>query len=178
MNIVSVAPRIVRIVFLVSASLLCAAAHTQEANLPGVFTNPNQSETPIKSAIEAGALQFGFLARPIARNRLKKINPNITRVAIDKSGDEFTITLGKSTPSAARPGGPAVKWTKDDETYDVSLAWQGSTLVQTFVAPDGTRVNRYRLAQDGQSLEVQISFSSRMLKAPISYTLTFARSAP
>jgi hypothetical protein len=159
-----------------ACGLICnRAVQAQDANLAGVFTNPNQSEEPIKQAIESGASQFGFLARPIARSRLKKINPNITRVEIEDSGGAFTITLGQSKPSAARPGGPSVKWTKDDETYDVSLAWHGTTLVQTFVAPDGTRINRYTLSADGHSLAVQIAFSSRMLKRPVSYTLNFKR---
>lgn len=161
----------------IGALFISVNVSAQEARLPGTYVNLNQSEEPIKAAVEAGASQFVFLVRPIARSRLKKTNPNITRAVITQSGEDLTITLGISKPSTGRPGGASTKWSRDDETFDVSLAWQGNALVQTFVAPDGRRINRYMLSPDGETLSLQITLSSDMLKQPVSYTLTFKRAS-
>lgn len=160
---------------LVSALLTSATLHAQDARLQGVFVNPTQSGRPIKKAVEEGAAQFSFLMRPIARSRLQKTNPNINRVEIVRSSEEFTITLGISKPSTARPDGPAIKWSRDDEVFDLALAWEGMTLAQSFTAPDGKRSNRYTLSPDGNSLSLEITLTSDMLKKPVKYTLSFIR---
>jgi hypothetical protein len=143
-------------VLIIISALLISVAHAQDARLQGVFVNATQSEQPIKKAVDEGAAQINFLLRPIARSRLKKTNPNITRVAIARAGDDITIALGTSKPSTARPGGPTIKWS-------------------TFIAPDGKRVNRYTLSSDGNTLSLEIALTSDMLKKPVEYTLAFVR---
>jgi len=162
---------------IVTALLISTAAHAQDARLQGVFVNPTQSEQPIKRAVDEGAAQINFLLRPIARSRLKKTNPNITRVEIVRSGEEVTLHLGTSKPATARPGGTTVKWSRDDEEFDLALTWEGTTLAQAFTAPDGKRVNRYTLSPDGNTLSLEITLTSDMLKKPVKYTLTFKREA-
>jgi hypothetical protein len=153
-------------------------AQAQDARLQGVFVNPTQSPQPIKTAIDSAAAEFNFLTRPIARSRLTKTNPNVTRVEILRTAEDITIKLGTSKPATARPGGAAVKWSRDDEEFDLALAWEGTTLAQSFSAPDGKRVNRYTLSSDGNTLLLDITITSAQLKKPMQYTLTFKREAP
>jgi hypothetical protein len=160
---------------LTTTLVISTVSLADDTRLHGVFVNPTQSEQPIKVAIEEGAAQVNFLVRPIARSRLKKTNPNVTRVAISRSGDDITIQLGTSKPSTARPGGPTVKWSRDDEEFDLVLNWEGTTLGQSFAAPDGKRINRYTLSADGKTLSVDVTVISDRLKNPVKYSLVFTR---
>jgi hypothetical protein len=153
------------------------SAGAQDARLQGVFVNPTQSELPIKTAIDGAAKEFNFLLRPIARSRLNRTNPNITRVAITRIGDDITIQVGKSKPATARPNGTPVKWSRDNEEFDLALAWEGMTLMQSFSAPDGKRCDRYTLSPDGNSLALEVTITSEDLKKPMKYSLVFKRDA-
>jgi hypothetical protein len=159
-------------------ALLSIRVAAQDVRLQGVFANATQSNQPIKQAIDGAAAEFNFLTRPIARSRLTQTNPNVTRVEIVRVDDDITIQLGTRKPATARPGGAAVKWMRDDdEVFDLSLAWEGTTLVQSFSAPDGQRVNRYMLSSDGNTLTLDVTVMSERLKKPMKYTLTFIREA-
>ena len=150
-------------------------AGAQDARLQGVFVNPTQSDQPIKTAIDAAAKEFNFLLRPIARSRLTKTNPNITRVAIMRVDDDITIQVGTSKPATARANGPTTKWSRNDEEFDLAIAWEGKTLVQSFSAPDGKRYDRYTLSPDGNSLSLEVTITGQDLKKPVQYALAFKR---
>jgi len=141
----------------------------------GVFVNPAQSEEPIESAIEAATKDFNFLARPIARSRLKNVSPVIKRVEIRRIGPSYVITLGTASPTTTVPGGPSVQWNSDDgDVLDVSTEWQDGILVQIFVAQDGKRFNRYTVAPDG-TLVMDVTLTSPELQQPLRYQQTFQR---
>jgi len=159
----------------ITVMLVSATTRAEDARLPGVFVNTAQSEQPIRTAIDTAAAEFNFLTRPIARSRVKKTNPSISRVDIARTGDDITIQLGSSKPSTTRPDSPAVKWSRDDQVFDLTLSWEDTTLTQSFVAPDGKRINRYRLSADGNTLSLEVTIISDQLKKPMRYTLTFAR---
>jgi hypothetical protein len=151
-------------------------ANADDLRLQGVFVNTAQTEEPIKSAIEAAVKDFNFVARPIARGRLKRANPFFKRVAIERRGNSLTIVAGASKPTTTEPDHAPIKWTRDDgEVFDVSTVWQGATLIQTFASRDGTRVNRYALSSDGVTLTMQVAVSGPELAKPVQYQLSFRR---
>lgn len=151
-------------------------AVADDTRLLGAFVNRAPSEKIIAAAIDPAVADFNFIARPIARSRLKKSNPMIMRVAIAQSGADLVITLGTQKPTTATPGGPTVKWTRDDgEVLDVAFAWEGATLVQSFKAEDGIRYNRYALSPDGDTLTIDVLLTSDQLKKPVKYQLTLVR---
>jgi hypothetical protein len=153
-----------------------SVANADDAALQGVFANPAQTDETIKPAIEVAVKDFNFISRPIARSRLKKANTVIKRVEVGRAGKAVTITLGTGNPTVTEPGAAPVKWKRNDgEVFDVSTEWQGATLVQSFVAEDGKRVNRYTLSPDGATLTMQVTISSEQLKAPVQYQLSFKR---
>jgi len=164
--------KIIGVSWLLAANQLALA---QNADLQGVFVNPTQSEAGIKAAIDSATQEFSFIARPIARSRLKKHSPAIKRVEIAQ-GQAISIKLGGTKPSQHTPGQPPVKWRRDDgEVFDVTMEWQGAVLVQTFVSPEGQRVNRYFLSADGKALSMEVTLSGPQLSRAVRYTLTYLR---
>jgi hypothetical protein len=151
-------------------------ARAEDARLIGVFVNRTPTDKYIKDAIDRSVASFNFVARPVARSRLKKSNPVITRAEFSRDSTNVVVRLGTQKPSAASPGGSTVKWTRDDgEVLDVGFSWDGATLVQSFKAEDGMRYNRYSLAPDGNTLTVDVTLTSDMLEVPVKYQLTLAR---
>ena len=149
----------------------------QNPAITGVFINPSQASASIEAAIEVAIKEFNFVARPIARSRLKKHNPVLQRVEIVQ-GELIAITLANAKPTAHRPGQPPAKWTRPDgEVFDITMAWQGATLIQTFKSEEGTRVNRYSLSPDGQQLMMDVTLTGPELKRAVKYMLTYARDA-
>jgi hypothetical protein len=147
----------------------------QNPALTGVFVNPAQSSKSIEAAIEVATKEFNFVARPIARSRLKKHSPAITRVEIGQ-GDAITIKLGDAKPTIHSPSQPPVKWTRPDgEVFNVTMQWQGATLLQTFESEEGTRVNRYSLSADGQQLMMDVTLTGPQLKRAVKYMLMYTR---
>jgi hypothetical protein len=158
------------------ATLACRVAYGENALLEGGFSNPNQSGASIKAAIDQAAKEINFVVRPIARSRLNKTNPVITTVDIGREGNLITVALNTGKPTMTEPGKPPVKWTRDDgETFDVSTAWHGAALAQTFSSADGKRENRYSLSADGATLTMRVTLTSEQLKAPMQYELTLRR---
>jgi hypothetical protein len=153
------------------------AALAQNPSLTGVFVNPAQSMANIEKAIEVATKEFNFVARPIARSRLKKHSPPITRVEIEQ-GPAITIKLGDAKPTIHSPGQPPIKWVRPDgEVFNVTMQWQGATLLQTFESEEGTRVNRYSLSADGQQLTMDVTLTGPQLKRAVKYVLTYTREA-
>lgn len=172
----SVAKLAVRFAVLSATLLACFGAEAEDAMLQGVFVNPTQPEAPIKAAIETAVKDFNFIARPIARSRLKKTNSPIKRVEIGRNGKAVAIGLDSNKPIATEPGAAPIKWKRDDgEVFDVSTEWQGPALVQTFVAPDGKRVNHYSLSADGMTITMHVTLTSPQLDVPVQYDLHFKR---
>jgi hypothetical protein len=156
-------------------AVLAVQAHADNPAMQGVFVNHNQSDVPIKAAIESATQEFNFVTRPIARSRLKKHSPAITRVEITQD-TVISIKLGNTKPSHNIPGQPSVKWSRDDgEVFDVAMEWHGATLVHTFVSEEGKRVNRYSLSPDGQQLMMDVTLTGPQLKRAVKYMLTYAR---
>ncbi|HTE40648.1 MAG TPA: hypothetical protein VK629_07455 [Steroidobacteraceae bacterium] len=164
----------------VALAVLCTlgylSATAEDVRLEGSFVNPSRSDTAITAAIDKSVADFNFIARPIARSRLKKANPPITKAAFFRDGAGIVVTLGIQKPARAAPGGSTVKWTRDDgETFDVAFSWEGATLVQAFTASDGIRYNRYALSGDGNTLTVDVTLRSDMLKIPVNYQFMMSR---
>lgn len=165
---------IVRCVALVLSVLGCSEAFAE--NVQGTFESANASSEAIDKAIEAGIAKMNFIARPIARSRLKKTNPLYQRIAIAHEGAQISIRYDDAKPVVAPADGTTVKWTRDDgEVFDVSVRSTDAQLQQTFKAEDGQRVNEFSLAPDG-ILTLKVTLTSPQLPAPVTYTLQYRKS--
>ena len=109
-----------------------------------------ESRPIVRKAIEAGIAKMNFVARPIARSRLRKTNPLYERIVIAHDGAQISVRYDQGKPVVMPADGAAVKWTRDDgEVFDVSAKSGDAQLEQTFKAEDGQRVNEFSLAPDG-----------------------------
>lgn len=151
-------------------------AGADEPRLQGVFVNLAQSDAAIDAAIDAAVSHFNLAARPVVRSRLKKVNVALRRVEIARRGAEIAITLGSNPPSQTAPGRPAVKWTREDgEIFDAALEWRDAALLQIVTQGESTRVNRFELSPDGNTLALQVVVTGPQLQVPVQYALTFRR---
>jgi hypothetical protein len=158
------------------ALALVPSARADNAALPGVYVNEQQTDAAISAAIEAAVAKMNFIKRPIARSRLKKTNAAHHRVTIAITAQEISVAFDNNQPVRMPADGRTAKWTREDgEVFDVAARWSDDRLVQSFKAPDGERINTFALGADGRSLEVQVEVKSPQLPEPVKYSLTFVR---
>jgi hypothetical protein len=170
-------PHIVPFVLTVLGCLVPLIANAGEA-LEGTYTFVADSSTNIDEAIDAAVTDMNFIKRPIARSRLKKTNPIYRRVVISRTAQEIHVEFRAGAPVIAPADGTSVKWTRDDgEVFDVSAAWEASTLTQKFKAEDGERLNVFRLSPDGRTLTLDVTISSDQLPKPMTYSLVYRRAS-
>jgi hypothetical protein len=163
-----------------SAALALAllAASARAADEPiwvGAFANENQTREGIEAAIETAVSGMNFIARPIARSRLRKTNAPYKEIVISRRGDIVSVAFD-GQPSIEMPAdGRAVKWRRSDgEEFDVSALVSDDALVQTFKAEDGQRVNTFTANAAGQ-LTMEAAITSPQLAKPVIYTLLYER---
>lgn len=155
--------------------VLLHPAAAQQRSLEGVFVNEAQNAAAIEAAIGTTVAKMNFIARPIARGRLRKDNPAYRRVVIVLAPEEISVAFDDDPPVRMPAGGDIVKGTGDGEALDVSAHWQGEKLMQTFKAKDGQRTNTFSLGADGLALQLDAEITSPRLPVPVRYTLSFAR---
>lgn len=154
---------------------LCLAAPAFGADEPwlGVFVNTDPSRANIDQAIETAVAKMNFIKRPVARSRLKGTNNPYQRVEISRTAEAISVVFD-SQPAIVMPvGGQPIKWTRSDgEVFDVSAAVTDGSLVQTFKAEDGQRVNTFSADAAG-GLTLRAEITSPQLSAPLTYQLQF-----
>lgn len=152
---------------------LALAAHAQDPAWAGTWTLASPGD--IRGAIDRATASLSFVTRPIARGRLKKLNPAYQRVVLQQAGGEVRVQFDQRTPMAMPADGRPVAWIREDgEPFQVKAQPAGSELVQHFQGQDGARTNRYRLDPAG-TLALTVTVTSAKLPEPLTYTLTYRR---
>lgn len=157
--------------------MLCLVAPGAAADAPwlGVFVNEQPSRAHIDAAIETAVGKMNFIKRPIARSRLQSTNMPYARVAISRMAETISVALDDQPAIVTPASGEAIKWTRSDgEVFDVSGTIAAGSLVQTFKAEDGQRVNVFSADASGR-LTLKATITSPQLSAPLNYQLQFAR---
>jgi hypothetical protein len=166
------------IVLLSSAILLASSTPTatQKSGLDGTFTLDEAASDNIDQAIDAAVGRLNFLIRPVARGRLRKLNPIYRQVTIATSPNELSVTVD-SQPALRTPAkGTPVAWVgPDGRKVNVSMQLEGGHLIQTFNSSDGRRVDDYTLSPDGRTLTLQVTETSPRLSQPIKYKQIYRR---
>lgn len=129
-------------------------------------------------AIEAVVADMIFLARPIARKRLRDGNLPSEELQIDVSDDRITILRpGRPTVSAPRDGSQIVWKSPDGDEFKVRHALRGDREVtQEFVGEDNRSVNEFTLADDGARLVVRTTITADRLPRTLRFRMTYRRS--
>lgn len=155
----------------VLAALSLAA---QEPALSGAWTQTRADD--IAAAIEVTVKDMNFIKRPIARGRLKKLNPAYRKVTITITDKGVAVKLDDRAPILMPAGGKAAPWTREDgEKFMVAAQVSKDQLIQTFKNEDGERTNVFRLSPDGRALTLTATVKSPQLPKPLTYSIHFGR---
>lgn len=142
----------------------------------GDYVFDSERSDDIGKAINAGIDGMSFITKPIARRRLKATNDPYASVAIARSAVGIATAYDGRAWIQSPEDGTAIKWTREDgEVLDLSTAMKGDTLVQTFVADDGSRENDFTLSPDGRTLNLDVTIRSPRLPRPVRYRLVYTR---
>ena len=153
-----------------------APAATSKSSLDGTYTLDQALSDNINDAIEKAVGKMNFLKRPIARGRLKKLNPIYHQVAITSSPNEISVTVDNEPALRTSAKGTPVAWVgPDGGKVSASMELSDGHLVQTFTSADGRRVNDYTLSPDGKTLTMQVTETSPRLSQPIRYQQIYRR---
>jgi len=143
---------------------------------PWIGTWKLSSAPDVGAAIERCTEEMSFIKRPIARARLRKLNPAYQRLVIARSGADVTIQFDERQPIRVPVDGKAIPWTREDgEKFQVSVKAQGESLSQHYQSEDGDRSNRFRVDATGKGLALEVTVASRKLPKPLVYTLSYTR---
>jgi len=130
----------------------------------------------ITAAIEKCTEEMSFIKRPIARSRLKKLNPAYQRVVLSRSGAEFAIQFEDRQPIRVPADGKAIAWTREDgEKFMVSVKAAPDALAQHYQGEDGERNNRFRMDATGTTLTLEVTVKSQKLPKALTYELIYKR---
>ncbi|MCE1227893.1 MAG: hypothetical protein LWX11_00130 [Firmicutes bacterium] len=133
------------------------------------------ASTPdLPAAIEQCTASMSFVTRPIARSRLKKLNPPYSHLRLTRGGTEIQVQFEERAPIRMPADGRAVSWTREDgERFMVSVKTTGDGLIQHYQGEDGARENRFRL--EGGVLVMEVTVTSGKLPKPLTYVLKYVR---
>jgi hypothetical protein len=151
-------------------------AAAQKDSLNGTYTLDEADSDNISAVIEGAVGKLNFLTRPIARGRLKKINPAYRQVTIASSSNELSVAVDNQPALRTPANGTSVVWVgPDGGKVNVSMQLAGGHLVQIFKSADGRRVNDYTLSPDGRMLIMQVTETSPRLSQAIRYKQVYRR---
>ena len=131
-----------------------------------------------EDAIDRTVSSFFFAVRGIARSKLEDRTRILATCTFEfPAGKIRSIVPGHPIAASPETGAPT-DYRIDADAFVLSQRFEGKRLVQTFVADDGgTRKNEFTLSADGKLLFMTATLTSPKLKAPVVYTLTYARTA-
>jgi hypothetical protein len=163
------------LVFLIALLTASATADALAQAPVGEYLLDETLSDDINTAINVSTASMNFIARPIARKRLRSTNPVTRVITIEELGDSVIITSDREIVVRAKPDGIPMKWTAyKGEELMVTTTYEDGVLFNRFSAGDGARTNRYALREDGM-LEMQVTITSPRLKEPLVYKRVYRR---
>jgi len=156
-----------------SPLLLVSALAAQDAPWTGTWKLANAPD--IAAAIDKCTADMSFITRPIARSRLKKLNPAYAQLSITR-GTEWVVQFEARSPVRMPLDGRAVAWTREDgEKFMVSAKTSGDGLSIHYQGEDGARTNVFKV-EGGKALRMEVTVQSAKLSKPLTYTMVYSKS--
>lgn len=129
----------------------------------------------LAAAIDHAVEPMNFVARPIARSRLRSV------VYYCK---QYELALGPETVRVACDDRPRIERRLDNsegpvaglqaEPVDIEVQTRGDAVELRFEGGDGTRITTYRF-DDGGALEVSVKVVSPSLERPVTWQVRYRR---
>lgn len=130
----------------------------------------------INASIDRAVEHMMFIARPIARHRLRVNNPLPQHLELDIRPDSIVILRGDEQRAALPRDGTAVPWRSlGGDQCQISATLVGDTLTERIVAHGGESEARYIMLDDGKRVREDVRITSSHLPRPVVYTVTFVR---
>ena len=146
------------------------------AELGGHYTFDRAASDDVNRAIDDAVRPMGFVARRVARGRLRRSNPLYQNLTLALSPTEVSTQFDGAPPIVTPAGGAPVPWTRENgDAFRVATHVAADSLVQTFVGSEGRRENVYALGSDGSTLTVSVTMSSPRLPRVLVYQLVYRR---
>lgn len=156
-------------------STVPSAAEAGEPFYGTFYLLPSEGDD-IEEVIDRGvSLVEGWFKRPFAGGRIREVTEPFDWFQLFRVADSVRVNTPGWTMTVPR-GGTLEGWEREEgDSIDVSIEWSGEAWVHTLEADDGTRVNRYRLLEDGERLLFAVTLTSDQLRAPLDFELVFER---
>ena len=153
------------------------AAHAQDEIAPFLgtfnFSGGDKERAGLTKAIDDLVSEMNFIARGIARDKLKKANPIPSMIGFASDPKILTVTFDSRTYTAPLDGSPVkVKGILGD---DMALAYKigPSRIDQLFIGDEKGRTNTLHL--DGTTCTMNVRIYASKLPRDLLYTLTFTK---
>lgn len=141
------------------------------------YIGGDRERQALRDAIEDVVKEMIFLARPIARQRLRDSNQPSDELRLEFSATQITIARPGRPTVTARRDGQAVTWkSPEGDEFKVKhrLRADGS-LIQEFIGDGNRSENIFKLASDGSLLSVQTTISADRLPKVLRFQMTYRR---
>lgn len=158
--------------------MACAAAFPPAiARFAGRWELVRSESDNIDKAIETTIAPMSFLARPIARTKLKRRNVAFPQFTIREGEGGVRVTHQQGLDVLYPDVGAAVKTRAPDGTDAITRLTVESELLLSYDADAGRREDRYTLSADGSTLTLSVRLTSGNLPKPLVYKLVYRRQA-
>ena len=139
-----------------------------------LFEGGDSERRGVNRAIERAIDGMFFIAKPIARGRLRDKNHVLGFVGFHFHGGLLTATAPLAPPIVSREDGTPVSYTTHGETMRVGQRLTpAGHLVEVFTTGDGSRTNDFYFTPDGATLMLRVTVSSARLPRDVRYLLTY-----
>ena len=131
----------------------------------------------LDDAIEDVVADMNFIARPIARKRLRESNQPSAALELRVTDDEITVERpGQPTVSAPRDGS-TINWADPNgDEFQVQHRIVGDHEIrQHFVGEQSVSDNAFVLAADGERVTVTTTIQADRLPKTLSFTMSYRR---
>jgi len=133
-----------------------------------------EEQARVEEGVQAAVAGLTAVARPIAREALRRASRPCDRVRIQRQGEALSVQCDDLAPAMAVPGREGATWTgQDGRTHALTYETRPGEIVQRLVASRGTKTTRF--VADGPALRAEVTIESRLLSGPISYTVIYRR---
>lgn len=140
------------------------------------YTVVPQESDDINASIDRAVEHMNFIARPIARHRLRVNNPLPAHLELDVRTDSIVILRGDEPRAALPRDETAVPWRSlGGDKCQVSATLVGDTLTERIVAHGGESEARYVFLDGGHRIRQEVRITSSHLPQPVVYAVTFVK---
>jgi hypothetical protein len=174
---------LLRSAFLVALVSVVSPAQAEDPRYPGLeryvglFRNAGgeAEEQARLDAIEASVASQNRVLRGVTRRRLLSGTHVTATYEIQVDGELITIGIDDGRQWTTDLQGTPAQYEHDGEAMTMSRVWADGAIRATGEQRVGTGEYHFRLSEDGQTLTVAFTMSSKLLPDPVRFTTTYRR---